>query len=337
MQQRDFAVGGRSYVERHTTSSRHEDAEMADEFVGGQIVFKRLVAVEAETASQAATLGPRSVGERDARAVFGRAETVLLSVAPAVVDDGIAAHGVVVPRNQFGGVPLLRTVAPLAIGEKDGRFVFGNQLLELGNHVRIDVSANVFIRVNVPAVYVAFPFGQGVVEAHFEAFFADGLGQFAADVALRPDFYGVPIWRILARPKAKAIVVFRDQKHILRPRFLEQICPFVGIPKFGFPHRRKVFILKVFAINSLLESLAVVVGHQAAIIPFGIAFETGVSWHGIHAPMDENAQFGVGEPLRIAPLVDGFPCGLDLSGKEVAKQQRCNEMEGFLCFHNAQK
>ena len=207
MQQRDFAVGGRPYVERHTAASRHEDTEMADELVGGQVVFQRLVAVEAETASQTATFRPRPVGERDARAVFRCAEAVLLSVAPAVIDDGITAHGIVVPRNQFGGVPLLRTVAPLAIGEKDGGLVFGNQFLELRDHVGIHVSANVFVRVNVPAVDVAFPFGQGVVETHFEAFFADGLGQFAADVALRPDFYGVPIRRILARPKAKTIVV----------------------------------------------------------------------------------------------------------------------------------
>ena len=42
--------------------------------------------------------------------------------------------------------------------------------------------------------------------------------------------------------------------------------------------------------------------------------------------MDEDAQFGVGEPLRIAPLVDGFPSGLHLGIEEVAEQQRCDEV-----------
>ena len=53
--------------------------------------------------------------------------------------------------------------------------------------------------------------------------------------------------------------------------------------------------------------------------------------------MDEDAQLGVGEPLRIAALVDGFPGGLHLRGKEVAEKQRCDEEKGFLCFHNVQR
>jgi len=53
--------------------------------------------------------------------------------------------------------------------------------------------------------------------------------------------------------------------------------------------------------------------------------------------MDENAQFGIGEPLRIAPLVDGFPSRLHLGGKKVAEKQRCDEIKGFLRFHNVQR
>ena len=53
--------------------------------------------------------------------------------------------------------------------------------------------------------------------------------------------------------------------------------------------------------------------------------------------MDEDAQLGVGEPLRIAPLVDRFPSGFNLGVEEVAEEQRCDEIEGFLCFHNLQR
>ena len=86
-----------------------------------------------------------------------------------------------------------------------------------------------------------------------------------------------------------------------------------------------------------MEGLAVVVGHQAAVVPFGIAFEAGIGRHGIHAPMDEDAQFGIGEPLRIASFVDGFPGGLHLCGEDVADEQRRDEKEVFLCFHNPQR
>ena len=325
LQKRDFAVGGGAHVECHAAACCHEDAEMADEFVGSHIVFQRLVAVEAKRAPQAATFSPWAVGEGDACTVFRCAEAVLLSFAPTVVDNGILSYGVVVPRNEFGGMPLFGSVAPFAVGEEDGRLVACDEFLELRNHVRIYISANVFIGVDIPAVDVAFPFGQRVVEAHFEAFFAHGFGQFAANVAFRSKLDGIPAWRILAWPKAETVMVFRDQKHVFRPRFLEEVGPFVRIPKLGFPHRRKVLILKVFAIDAFLESLAVVVGHQAAIVPFGVAFETGVGRNGIHAPMDENAQFGVAEPLRIAPLVDGFPGGLHLGGKDVAQQHGCKK------------
>ena len=132
---------------------------MADEFVGGHIVFQWLVAVESETASQATTFRPRTVGQGDACAVFGRTETVLLSVTPAVIDDGILSYGVIVPLNEFGGVPLFGCVAPFTIGEEDGGLVARDEFLELRNHVRIYIGTNVFVGVDIPAVDVAFPLG----------------------------------------------------------------------------------------------------------------------------------------------------------------------------------
>ena len=48
LQQWYLSVGGGTYVECHATACCHEDAEMADEFVGGQVVVQRLVAVEAK-------------------------------------------------------------------------------------------------------------------------------------------------------------------------------------------------------------------------------------------------------------------------------------------------
>ena len=82
---------------------------------------------------------------------------------------------------------MLRTVAPFAIGEEDGGLVFGDEFLKLRNHVRVDVCPDVLVGVDIPTVDVAFPFGQGVIEAHFEAFFADSFGQLATDVAFWSD------------------------------------------------------------------------------------------------------------------------------------------------------
>ena len=215
LQERNFTVSSRTHVESHTYACCHKDAEMADEFVGSHVVFQRLVAVEAKRTAQAATLGPRSVGEGDACAVFGRSEAVLLPFAPAVVDNGVFAYGVVVPRDEFGGVPLFRAVAPFTVGEEYSGLVARDKFLELRNHVRINVCANLIIWVNIPAMDVTFPLGKGVVKSHFETYFADGFGQIAADVALWSDLNRIPAWRILAWPKAETVVVFRDQKHIL--------------------------------------------------------------------------------------------------------------------------
>ena len=57
-------------------------------------------------------------------------------------------------------MPLFGSVAPFAVGEENGGLVFGDELLELRNHVRIYIRANVFIGVDIPAVDVAFPLGQ---------------------------------------------------------------------------------------------------------------------------------------------------------------------------------
>ena len=56
-------------------------------------------------------------------------------------------------------MPLLSTVAPLAIGEEDGGLVARDEFLKLRNHVCVNVSANVIVGVDIPAVDIAFPLG----------------------------------------------------------------------------------------------------------------------------------------------------------------------------------
>ena len=63
-------------------------------------------------------------------------------------------------------MPLLRAVAPFTIGEENGGLVSGDEFLELGDHVGIDILSDVIIRIHVPAMNLAGPFGQGVIKPH---------------------------------------------------------------------------------------------------------------------------------------------------------------------------
>ena len=155
---RDDAVSSRADVERHASAGSDGLGEMTYQFFRGEIIGQRLIAVKSERASYAAALRPRSVGLSDTSAVFRSSEAILRAVTPAVVDDRLLAHCVIIPRYKFSSVPLLSGVTPFAIGEDNRRTIFCHQFLKLRNHVIINIISNGIIWVDVPSVHWVSPF-----------------------------------------------------------------------------------------------------------------------------------------------------------------------------------
>ena len=185
LKHRDLAVSRWTYIDGQATTSRHQGYKMADQLIGSQIVFKWFVAVEAKGATDASTFSPWAVGEFGTASVFRSAEAMLLSLAPTVIDDSFIAYGVVVPRDQLGGMPLLRAVAPFAVSKKDCGLVGSNQFFELRNHVSIDIGSDGVIGILIPNMFLVGPFRQGIIETHLQSLPAYRLGQLTADVTMR--------------------------------------------------------------------------------------------------------------------------------------------------------
>ena len=276
----------------------------------GEEVGNILVAVEAEAAPYAAAFGPGAVAlAAEAGAVFGRAEAVLRAAAPAVIDYGIGANGVVVPADKLRRAELLGAVQPVAVGENEVGTVAADELLELRNHIVVDIVANLLGRVLHPDVARVAPFGQRIVEAHPEPLAAHGGGEFLDDVAARAADGAVPRGLLGTVPQAVAVVVLGDENHVARPGVAEQLRPFIGLPQLCFPVLCQFGILledgqRGVGIEAHNAAAPAVARHQAAVEPLAVALLAGVGRHAVEAPMDEYAQSGVAEPLRVAALVD---------------------------------
>ena len=98
--------------------------------------------------------------------------------------------------------------------------------------------------------------------------------------------------------------MFSNEKHIFRAALLEQVSPLCWFKEFCLKEFVEIAIGKILAVVSFLEvDTRRVAVHQAAVIPFGVAFVSGERWDGIHSPVNEDSEFSVGEPLRISALI----------------------------------
>ena len=173
----------------------------------------------------------------------------------------------------------------------------------------VDIISDGIIWVDVPSVHWVSPFWKRVIESHLQTFGAYCISEFADDVTFRTADDAVPFWRILTIPEAIAIVMFCHEKHIFRAALLKQICPVRRIPELCLEHFVEVAISEVFAVVSLLEiNTSAVVVHQSAVIPFSITFVGSKSRDRIYAPVNEDSEFCIGEPLWITTLLQRFPC-----------------------------
>ena len=118
-------------------------------------------------------------------------------------------------------------------------------------------------------------------------------------------------------------MVLGGQHDVLRARALEDVGPVIGVEQLGPELRREVLVVEVGAVlplvvlpGALLDRVRVLAlaVRERVPVPLGVGQlardHRRVGGHGIDAPVDEDAELGVGEPGGRGPLVDRLPGGL---------------------------
>ena len=70
--------------------------------------------------------------------------------------------------------------------------------------------------------------------------------------------------------------------------------------------------------------------HQSAVEPFAVTLGMGIGWNRVEPPVDEYAQFGILEPLRVTALVERLPCGLYLLGSGGCYERQHEEEQVYM-------
>src|SRR5450755_722995 len=140
--------------------------------------------------------------------------------------------------------------------------------------------------------------------AQMKSTFAQGLSEFAVNIAARPHFRRGPVGQP-AVVHCEAIMVFEYRNHIFGARSFKKLGPLDGIEMRGRETRDKILIteLRQRTISSDLVSVLfrAFLIHQARI-PLGPK-----SWNGVDTPVNENPKFSVLVPLRSFVVAQRFP------------------------------
>jgi hypothetical protein len=290
-------------------------------------VLEALGAVVAVGEPHAAALLPGMVAGAHARRVLGRPVAAVLVarvLAPAVVDHHVRLHARLVeePREQLGAAPLGRGQVPLAVREDERRLVARDEVLELRERVLPDEARL------VGEVERVVPLVERVVVAHLEAPGPDGAREIPEQVALRTDLDRVPGTapgrrRLAARPQREALVVLRCQHDVSRARAEEDVGPVVGVEQLRAELRGEIRIGEVGTVlppvvlpRAGLDRVraGALPARERVPVPLGVCElardHGGVGGHGVHAPVDEDAEPRLGEPGRRGAAVDRLPGGL---------------------------
>ena len=249
------------------------------------------------------------------------------SLAPAVVYHHLvlAARFVEQPCQQLFALPVLGGHVPFAVAEDDGRLIAGHHVLELREEVLVDEP----LAVAEPERVV--PLVEGIVEAELQPAFSRRRRELGHQVAVRPGLDGVPgpapiAARLGAGPEAETLVVLRGGHDVPRPGAGEDIGPLVGVEQFRTEFRGEVLVVERFAVVLLVELppnvVRLLVMHIVPV-PLGILSGLAPGRHRVHAPVDEDAEFGVAEPLRAGAFVERFPFRLERVSAARADAKKC--------------
>ena len=120
------------------------------------------------------------------------------------------------------------------------------------------------------------------------------------------------------RPQSETLVMLRGERDVLRAGAWKTSAQWSGSNSSARNMRGEVLVREARAVDALVEGpgagcpaigLLAFPLRERVPIPFGIgaapcARRRRVGWHGVDAPVDEDAELGVGEPGRRGPAVE---------------------------------
>ena len=193
-------------------------------------------------------------------------------------------------------------MVPLAVGEQRPRLILHDELLQHGNQMLQRIPFGIF------QIQRMHPLVDRMVHAELHAGTLHGIPQLHAEVAVRPHVPGVPVPGVGGGVEAEAVVMLGNEVDVFGTRFFEQLRPFAGVKELGCEVADEVGVLKLFAVDAVVEAPRRMVGcFELPLIPFGILTAAGVGGDGVETPVDEDAELGFSEPGGNGTGVEGLP------------------------------
>ncbi len=173
------------------------------------------------------------------------------------------------------------------------------------------------------------PFVERIVDAHFEALAAAGPHQVEEHVAARAGIDGVPrppprAVGLGIAPQGEALVMLGGERHVAGAGAGEDIGPVIRIVVFGAEHGGEIEVWEIRAVDALVVFPRHAAGSGGALgllpfgeripVPLGVGIlvlhaHRGIAGHGVHSPVNEDAELGIGIPLRAGTAVERIPIG----------------------------
>ena len=115
---------------------------------------------------------------------------------------------------------------------------------------------------------------------------------------MRADVDGVPVPGLGRGPDGEALVVLGRRDGVACTAAAEQLSPRGGIEEFRLPQGREVLVSPLRAVGGILEArghTVVVLVALALPVPFGVLPHGRPRRHGVHAPVDEDAELSTAQ------------------------------------------
>ncbi len=140
--------------------------------------------------------------------------------------------------------------------------------------------------------------------AEVHAFCANRFCEVAEHIALRPHLARAPVGEV-GLVHGKAVMVLSDRDDVARAGIVKELCPRIRIEVLGGEFGDQVLVaeagLRAVGGDVVGEVRHVLLIHVARV---PLAAEAG---HGVHAPMDEDAELGIAKPFRRLICAQALP------------------------------
>jgi hypothetical protein len=152
------------------------------------------------------------------------------------------------------------------------------------------------------------PFIEGMVDTEADIRAFQSFLQLHGEVPVGAHIHAVPFPGIAGIVHTEAVMVLGDQVDIFGAGLLEELRPFLRVEELRLEIPDEFLVLKMLPIDPVMEGFGGRVGIPVHIpVPLGEDTLPREGRDGIDAPMDEDAELRIGEPLGDRTGIQGLP------------------------------